>query len=584
MNSYFRAVDGTAPSALLYEGEELLASQESVGLYDGEEKTQGRQDGTVMLTTHRLFYIDVALPKLNSLGLNLSSVKQTEFYAGFLTSSPKITLLLKLTADGVDSASPISLLNDDDGIRPLGGSWVCPLCSYRNLPSANEGRPVCGLCGVPRDNRAYVATPESRRPHTLSLNPVSRFGTPPSASSQASIPIPAASLLSVSDSEDLVSCSACTYLNHPSMRICEMCDTVLPTRRSPQSIGSTSLASSQATTPKTDTSAFLVEVPLPSTDVLRISFRKGGAKSFYNTLKKALLRKAWMSEDSGRRVIGKSENAARSGIQGILDTVDVTQRAVNSNIDTGLRDLEALMIKAKEMVELASSLNAKLTAQEEEIERRKSMFPDLPHSAVAPASSSTQPEEVTFIRKSMGQLGLPTMTVTQDMVKDEKTYHEELARELAVILNSERYLSNGLRDAIIPLDELWKTWNRARGVALVPPSSLIECVSYLPRYTKLPMKIRTFRSGAKVLQTPAFDENVCSTRILSAIESQTGTECTTVAIAEILSMPIGLVEELIEDAETGGFVVRDEGGTMGQTIWYPNEFGDFEWDGTDERI
>jgi len=226
--------------------------------------------------------------------------------------------------------------------------------------------------------------------------------------------------------------------------------------------------------------AIPVEVPLPSTDVMRISFRRGGYKDFYNSLKKALLRKAWASEDS-RGIVRSSENSqamARSGIQGIFDTVDMTSRVVNSNMGTGLRDLEALMTKAKEMVELASSLNTKLTAQEEEISRKKAMFPDLPLSVSAPASP-TQPEEVTFIRKSMGELGLPTMAVTQDMVKDEKKYHEELAKELAIILNGDKYLANGTHEMIIPLDELWRTWNRARGHLFLRPPYLNVSPIYL---------------------------------------------------------------------------------------------------------
>ena len=35
MSTHFRAVNGTAPSALLYDGEELITTQEGVGLYDG---------------------------------------------------------------------------------------------------------------------------------------------------------------------------------------------------------------------------------------------------------------------------------------------------------------------------------------------------------------------------------------------------------------------------------------------------------------------------------------------------------------------------------------------------------------------
>lgn len=117
------------------------------------------------------------------------------------------------------------------------------------------------------------------------------------------------------------------------------------------------------------------------------------------------------------------------------------------------------------MVDLASSLNAKLTAQEEEISRRRALFPDLPSTPLG--AKSTQPEEVTFIRSSLAQLGLPTVAVTHDMVKDENEYHEELAKELAGILTGRSTKGKGLMgtgEAIIGLDEVWGGWNRARGI------------------------------------------------------------------------------------------------------------------------
>ena len=46
--------------------------------------------------------------------------------------------------------------------------------------------------------------------------------------------------------------------------------------------------------------------------------------------------------------------------------------------------------------------------------------------------------------------------------------------------------------------------------------------------------------------------------------------------------PVGLAEDLLEDAEANAFIVRDDGIGMGQIIWHPNRFNDFEWDGTDE--
>jgi len=152
--------------------------------------------------------------------------------------------------------------------------------------------------------------------------------------------------------------------------------------------------------------------------------------------------------------------------EGIFEALDLNARAADTNLQGNLHDLEVLMTKAKEMVEFASSLNAKLTIQEEELERRRAMFPGLPAS-----SKATQPEEATFIRSSLAQLGLPTVAVTQDMVNDGDQYHEELAKELAGVLtgrNAKGRALMGSGEGIIGLDEVWCGWNRARGIGELP--------------------------------------------------------------------------------------------------------------------
>src|ERR1700733_14393499 len=149
--------------------------------------------------------------------------------------------------------------------------------------------------------------------------------------------------------------------------------------------------------------------------------------------------------------------------EGIFEALDLNARAADTSLQGNLHDLEVLMAKAKEMVEFASSLNAKLTIQEEELERRRAMFPGL----VASSSKATQPEEATFIRSSLAQLGLPTVAVTQDMVNDGDQYHEELAKELAGVLtgrNAKGRALIGSGEGIIGLDEVWGGWNRARGI------------------------------------------------------------------------------------------------------------------------
>ena len=130
-----------------------------------------------------------------------------------------------------------------------------------------------------------------------------------------------------------------------------------------------------------------------------------------------------------------------------------------------LQDLEALMVKAKDMVRLAAELNEKLTAAS--TTSTAQFQTDAPATTII-ASASAEPEEATFIRSSLSQLGLqmPNTPVTLDMMKDERRWIEELARELGQVLQGSPSSKGGLMKdrGMIALDEVWGAWNRARGV------------------------------------------------------------------------------------------------------------------------
>jgi ESCRT-II complex subunit VPS36 len=122
----------------------------------------------------------------------------------------------------------------------------------------------------------------------------------------------------------------------------------------------------------------------------------------------------------------------KSLLAGILRTVETSAKGRENHMKDALQDLEALMVKAKDMVKLAAELNEKLTA---------ATAAATSSSSSMLASSSTlslvsQPEEVTFIRSSLSQLGvqISNTSVTLDMMKDERKWFDELARELARVL------------------------------------------------------------------------------------------------------------------------------------------------------
>jgi ESCRT-II complex subunit VPS36 len=139
-----------------------------------------------------------------------------------------------------------------------------------------------------------------------------------------------------------------------------------------------------------------------------------------------------------------------------------------------LADLETLMIKARDMIRLSKDLNERLAAV--------SAVAPAPNELAAPALSASthvsayaagalipsgQAEDATFIRSSLVQLGLhmENTPVTLDMIRDEKKWHEELARELADVLQGTVRREGLMRTrGIIGIDEVWGGWNRARGV------------------------------------------------------------------------------------------------------------------------
>lgn len=220
----------------------------------------------------------------------------------------------------------------------------------------------------------------------------------------------------------------------------------------------------------------------------------------------------------------------------ILYDVNTKATTSQSNLEDALQDLEALMVKAREMVRVAEDLNERLsatTAAAASISPNGQPIPDV-----------VEPEEATFIRSSLAQLGLQmeNAPVTQDMIKDERKWFEELARELAGVLQG--HGGKGSSDdgglmkkrGVVGMDEIWGGWNRARGVgkylhppivflrlirwrstALIPPSTFLQILPHLPTYTSPPIHARTFSSGLSVLHTLAFTKAAFSSRLVSLL-------------------------------------------------------------------
>lgn len=747
-------VSNASLGAHLYAAEEVLVLTEGVGLYSGPNKSLPHSNGTVYLTSHRLFYVDDAQPHRHSCYLRLSSVRETQYYAGFLKSSPKVTLGFRPRDEEEDaegfsnaaerssiasnerpksasaerehargersglygrpksSASIRKKMQDSDAVlaaysstsslplpqqRPSGArsqgnrtsgdwrigarphdagsqalpktTWICRVCAFSNAldPSLSKSSVVkCQLCGVTSPVKDLAIDQQSAATNDVtfvSSGPVAAGFDP----DQLSAPL----------SGDGLHCPACTFSNHPSMLRCEMCDTPLGTINVANSAPVTGenelngrrLSQSSKTREGQDVS--------PAGEVhnsVRLSFRKGGDKAFYDLLKKTLKDKRWQTVVNGERrtdessalyqsrhanIDGRSANLAdpgmtgadpvrRVGIEGIFSAVDLQSREESNDMQDALRDLEALMTRAKKMVDFAEALNAKLTKQE--AAKAAERPPD--QNSTSNPDAASHNEAANMIRSSLVRLGLPAPAITADMAQDEYQYNLELARELAGLLYSKKtpILGNGkvlrqLRPAganadentvgshansegdedkghdgqgILPLDEIWCIWNRARGVALVSPKELLSVAPLLPRLTQPQIECKTFVSGLKVLHTPHYADSKLNVRICAHLERherrqseaddsapeqtesfqsfseflQSGTGSTrsmfsndnselyapslplhgvsTLELARLEGCPLHLMDELLSHIEQHlGAIVRDE--HAGTTTWFINQ-------------
>ncbi|CAK7211944.1 Vacuolar protein-sorting-associated protein 36 [Sporothrix curviconia] len=661
----------TALRPLYLPDEDLLFVQDNVGLYQGKYKIVNRQNGQVYLTSHRICYVDKADPRRYSAALELKEVERYEFYAGFLKSSPKVTLYPKpakrsslhaRSASGVGSGparsstgSPLS--GSNGAVRPApspaaAATWVCPICSFSNpVPSnfdpeslnAHTQMPPCLACGIPPTLthvlKAVISSAANRpqvpnssqagnsgngsnslaqtlpsRPRPVSQPDAATLGISSAAETAPTGPTAPAGLADPdpadpagpADPDASFQCPRCTFLNHPSLMACEMCGAPLVSRDLPAELTQSHQLRTESPGPAVAASFSAAAASQAGTDVvepIKVSFRGGGEKMFYERLKGSIAQRKWLLHNappipslSGRSGSGLQEpsTSAGSGLQrssslsgtgldeprprtvkaaGIagLEKRGMDMRKKNEIVIGGaFEDLEALMASAKQIVALAEQL-ARQTGSGS--------------GAAGPTSS----DAMLLAESASSQLGLVT---TKDIVGGggssgrESLYLSELARNLAEFLTDDARGVLRRAGGIMSLVDLWAMFNRARGgVELVSPMDLVKAAK-LWEELRLPVRLRTFkRSGVLVVQgRDRTDEATVKAllgwlRDLRAVPPEErgeapvpwdwhafGRGVSAQETAERFGWSIGVAEEELEMAEERGALCREEG-IAGLRFW-----------------
>lgn len=296
---------------------------------------------------------------------------------------------------------------------------------------------------------------------------------------------------------------------------------------------------------------------------IKISFRGGGGgdKIFHERLKGATTQRKWLLQgappvpgsnplavDAASGAGGAPRDQQRKKTVGIagLEQRGLEMRRNNELvIGSAFEDLEALMASAKEIVALAESFSRQ-------------------------ANGGGGGSETSALAS---QLGLVT---TKDIVGGggESLYLSELSRNLAEFLTDDARAVLRRAGGIMSLVDLWAMFNRARGgVELVSPMDF-ERAARLWEELKLPVRLRTFKSGVMVVQGRDRTDETTIKALLGWMQDlhsipperevpwdwqEFGRGVTSRDVAERFGWSIGVAEEELEMAEERGVLCREEG-------------------------
>lgn len=369
-------------------------------------------------------------------------------------------------------------------------------------------------------------------------------------------------------------CSRCTFNNHPQLLSCELCGAPLlsdETHKSANFTGDRVRSESPVLALDSQSSKLGND-----SSCIKLSFRAGGDKIFYERLKGAMVQRKWLlwnappvpkprqltsptlgteSSTTNHRTQTPSERSKVVGIAG-LERRGQEQRKNNEVvIGSAFEDLEALMASAKEIVALAEAFGK---------------------------NSANGSETDALLMETAAALGMVT---TKEMLGSSggsgSLYLSELSRNVAEYLTDDARGILKKEGGIMSLVDLWAVFNRARGGAdLISPMEF-ERATRLWEKLNLPVRLRRFKNGLLVVQRYDWTDDKTIAQLLAwfhemheippAGESNWdwatfGRGVTAQETAQRFGWSVGVASEELEMAEERGVLCRDEG-VEGLRFW-----------------
>lgn len=444
------------------DNEHSLFVKDGVGLYQGKLKIVGYQNGRVYLTNMRILYVDTGGKK--AIGIYLSDTLRAELVERFLRSSPKVKVYLKGESNGQDSGISLSSNLSSVLLRDaVSAVWTCMICSFNNHVSTSfnvdlQDPPKCVSCGVAPSREALRKAIEEAVKKDASKEPPAK-------------------------ESKLNECPRCTFINHPSMRTCEMCGTELRPKAS-------TIAKKLGLHERPDSPLYqnplglTLEEPEEYTNLkpyIKVSFRKGGETGFFEHAAASIDKLKWeqleqrggISDASTKLVQSPPKNEKRlkgGGIHSLQQLGEQQRRRNELVLSLLLDDLEQLMYKAQDLISVGSSFSSLIKKQ----------------------------GNFSMGKATTGLSSIPPIPAN----KTSSFYTEELARHICeYLLNTELTKTTSM----ITVQDTFASYNRYRihtqgfGTELITTAEFTRCIGLFDTLD-LPVKTKTYsRLGLVVI-------------------------------------------------------------------------------------
>jgi ESCRT-II complex subunit VPS36 len=281
----------------------------------------------------------------------------------------------------------------------------------------------------------------------------------------------------------------------------------------------------------------------PLSEWVRATVHADHCKIAFDHNKDAVERVAQMLQDIVTAGAWKSVAVAASKKYGVGARVAREKKEIEKS-ETSIKeafkgDLEELKSRAKQMVALSEAFTARLKKGE--------------------VSDADTAEFQSYVVS----LGISDPVTKKACGGSENKFHRELAVELGRFLAEPIEKSKGM----MQLQDVYCLYNRARGTMLISPDDLVAAAE-LFEVTRVPLSLRTFDSGVKVIQASTQSDAAIAERI-SALLEETGSISPSV-LAQREDISVTLAREMLLATERLGRVCRDD--TVAGLAFFRNRF------------